>query len=194
MLKNDLKIFTLNGKDTFLNVTAENFSFDEGKVTFLFGKYDLTKAKGERLIEHIKIWLSIDEASYLSEILLSNKIISLNRLVEKGVIPYKPYFHSGGGVKNGETYARQLYIDLVKDEKSKYFLTLSGIEGPGIKSSKGLFTLDKARKNERKTFKFPLTYEDSVNLGLKLKRAVSMFDYLILNKNLDKYIENLKSI
>ena len=174
MFKNDLIITLLNTKNSFLEVSGKDFAFDKGKITFFFGEYDTARPEGSRLTKYTKIWLPIEEASLLSNYLSTNRIITCSKQVEQK-LRYKPFIHAGGRESSTGIIARQLYVDVNKNANSKYLLSITGVQGPGRKTEQGLFAMT-SDKSKRIEISIPLTYDDSIKLGISLERAIRYFD------------------
>lgn len=162
MFRESNQIIRIDGEKKFVDV-REAFLLGEGKVSFNFRTYDLSKPKGQKTQIKIDFYMDLDEFEYLADEFYTGKIVS--KVSQGG---YRLY---GGCSKDNQVTSRQLVIEGNADK-----LYLKALQGPGKKGSTGsIMPLYKDNDTNIQKVVIVLSPKDAKMLGQQSRRAIEYY-------------------
>ena len=161
--RNNNQIIRKDAKNCFVESLSD--AFDIGKVHFGFATYDVNKPTGQRQIDNVQIYISVDEFFELHRKVVSGELRYLLQSKKKNG-DRTPIYQSLGGT-SAERLARQNHprsdgmsqsrtIQLLCGSKSDFLLVADS--GSGEATDKGLI-VPKFGKSPENHVAIPMTFE-----------------------------------
>lgn len=172
---NDNQIIKIDGRDCFVEVTAD--AFEIGKVRMNFVKYDLTLQPGSRQTDFIPIYMDFSMFLLFAQDVLSGRLASLpdSKLFElMGGTSAERLAHVGKSRDDKMSLSRQ--FRLMKGSKRPFLLQAE--QGPGETSDTGLIMPRYGKKfgvEPEQKIMIPMTAEDLKRLCLLTRTHIEAY-------------------
>lgn len=190
-----MPVYKHSGSNTFVEVCGGSLPAIK-KVKIYFAEYDLNLEKGNRIVQNVEIYLSVDEAEYLGRFISSN-LLEKHMQKNEEIMRHKGYKHPlpayctepmGSNLKGNPIIHREMQINRSSssnNEEPHYLLT--AISGPGkVKKNdsyitigdgvtRGLIQKNYTFKNPDNKITIPIKSKDIKKMGFALVRLIYAF-------------------
>jgi hypothetical protein len=162
-----------------------------GKIRLGFRNYDKTKEKGSRILQSVDIYLDIDEAMFLSQDIISGKMVldvRKNQKIAKDEGSYQKPAYSllGGNTNNGKVTSRQFIIEGATE------LLFKAMSGPGEVLQNGLIKPSYTGKTAEQLVTISMPVKDLKRFALVLKSVCDAYYALKVNEMIEQATLNPK--